>query len=205
MNDDLQRLHIHLRDIKPELIAAWEKYFADCPQVAVSLGDIFGLRADAIVSPANSFGFMDGGIDLVYSEHFGWQLCENLQHLILTRHDGELPVGQAEILPTGNAEIPWLISAPTMRIPSVIVHTPNAYLAFRAVLRLVRSHNASHPSPIRSVLCPGLGTAIGKLPAEVCAKQMRAAYDAVVLGHKPKFEHFSEAVGWHSQMIRDDL
>lgn len=26
------------------------------------------------VSPANSFGFMDGGIDMVYSRHFGWQM-----------------------------------------------------------------------------------------------------------------------------------
>lgn len=26
------------------------------------------------VSPANSFGFMDGGIDMAYSLHFGWQL-----------------------------------------------------------------------------------------------------------------------------------
>ena len=26
------------------------------------------------VSPANSFGFMDGGIDAAYSRHFGWQM-----------------------------------------------------------------------------------------------------------------------------------
>ena len=26
------------------------------------------------VSPANSFGFMDGGIDMAYSLHFGWQM-----------------------------------------------------------------------------------------------------------------------------------
>ena len=33
----------------------------------ISCGDIFrgGPSADAIVSPANSFGFMDGGIDMV--------------------------------------------------------------------------------------------------------------------------------------------
>ena len=42
----------------------------------ISEGDIFegGPEADAIVSPANSFGFMDGGIDMVYSRHFGWQM-----------------------------------------------------------------------------------------------------------------------------------
>ncbi|GGL08972.1 macro domain-containing protein [Deinococcus radiotolerans] len=198
-------IQIELRDIKPDLVAAWRRHFHDCPSVTVSEGDIFGRTADVIVSPANSFGFMDGGIDLAYSNHFGWQLSEALQDLILERHDGELPVGQAELLPTGHRDIPWMISAPTMRVPSVILHTPNAYLAFRAALRAVRHHNATHPVPIRSLLCPGLGTAIGRLPSEVCAKQMRAAFDAVVMGNKPRFEHFSDAVGWHTQMIRDDL
>jgi len=201
----LAELHVHLRDLKPDLVNAWQRHFNGVPNVSISQGDILERAADAIVSPANSFGFMDGGVDLAYSEHFGWQLSFALQDLILAKHDGELPVGQAEILPTGNAEIPWLISAPTMRIPSSVVHTPNAYLAFRATLRAVRTHNTQHPAKIRSMLCPGLGTSIGRLPAEVCAKQMRIAYDAVVLGIKPKFEHFSDAVGWHSQMIRDDL
>ena len=31
--------------------------------------------------------------------------------------------------------IKYLISAPTMRVPSDVMHTVNAYLAFRAVLR----------------------------------------------------------------------
>ncbi len=201
----LQGLQVHLRDINPKLVAAWDQHFRDLPHVTVSQGDIFGATADAIVSPANSFGFMDGGIDLVYSEYFGWQLSFALQELIFNKHDGELPVGQAEILPTGKAALPWLISAPTMRIPSSVVHTPNAYLAFRAALRLVREHNQTGAPPIRTLLCPGLGTAIGRLPPNVCARQMRHAYDAVVLGQRPKFEHFSDAVGWHSQMIRDDL
>jgi len=29
---------------------------------------------DFQVSPANSFGFMDGGIDMAYSSRFGWQM-----------------------------------------------------------------------------------------------------------------------------------
>jgi len=37
-------------------------------------------------------------------------------------------------------------------------------------------------SALRSVLCPGLGTAVGRMPVMRCAIQMRVAYDAVVLG-----------------------
>jgi O-acetyl-ADP-ribose deacetylase (regulator of RNase III) len=42
-------------------------YFKGVENVRISGGDIFELKADAIVSPANSFGYMDGGIGLVYA------------------------------------------------------------------------------------------------------------------------------------------
>ena len=135
-------LTIHLRDISSEVVAAWDSAFADAPDVHASCGDIFEHRADAIVSPANSFGCMDGGIDLVYSRFFGWELEANLKELLAERHYGELPVGQAVILATGHKSIPFLVSAPTMRVPSSISRTVNVYLAFRAALIAVREHNA---------------------------------------------------------------
>jgi hypothetical protein len=60
-------LAVHLRDINAGIVKAWEQAFADVPEVHVSRGDIFEHKADAIVSPANSFGFMDGGIDCIRS------------------------------------------------------------------------------------------------------------------------------------------
>ena len=63
-------ISVHLRDIDPGVVAAWGAEFGSEPSVAISCGNIFEQAADAIVSPANSFGFMDGGIDLVYSHHF---------------------------------------------------------------------------------------------------------------------------------------
>ena len=143
----------------------------------MSHGDIFDLAATAIVSPANSFGFMDGGIDLIYSHRFGWGLQARLQELLRAEHDGELPVGQAVVVPTGDEAVPLLISAPTMRIPMDVSETVNAYLAFRAAIRVARRHNASGVGPtIETVLCPGLGTAVGRMAPEVCARQMHYAY-----------------------------
>lgn len=81
---------------------------------------------------------MDGGIDFAYSEYFGWDIGERLQALLRAEHDGELPVGHAVILPTNHATIRHLVSAPTMRIPMAVPDTLNAYLAFRAALRVVR-------------------------------------------------------------------
>ena len=145
---------------QPELGAAWEESFADVEAVEVSVGDILQLPADAIVSPANSFGYMDGGIDLAYSKHFGWEPEKRLRALLLADHHGELPVGQAVIVELGARGIRWLISAPTMRVPEPVHHTVNAYLALRAALRAAKADPR-----IKTVLCPGLGTAEGRMAA----------------------------------------
>ena len=184
---------IHLRDLNPRLVDAWNHEFTGIPAVTISCGDIFStkpgridakdpidVKADAIVSPANSFGFMDGGIDAVYTYMFGEGLQERLQTMIADEHGGELPVGTAAIIPTLQPAIPWCISAPTMRIPQDVANTLNAYLAFRAALRAVLAHNASGKPLIKSILCPGLGTAVGQMPAARCARQMRAAWQRVL-------------------------
>jgi O-acetyl-ADP-ribose deacetylase (regulator of RNase III) len=69
-----------------------------------------------------------------------------------------------------------------MRIPRDVSDTLNAYLAFRAALRAVLAHNESDQPRIDTVLCPGLGTAVGRMPVERCARQMRAAWDRVLGG-----------------------
>lgn len=168
-------LTIHLRDINTTLVDAWERAFADAPDVIVTQGDILEHAADAVVSPANSFGYMDGGIDLVYSMFFGWELETRLKSLLSERHYGELPVGQAVVLPSGHAFIPFLVSAPTMRVPENISGTVNVYLAFRAALIAVLSHNNMADIPIQSLLVPGLGTGIGKMSPERAAGQMKLA------------------------------
>ena len=70
--------------------------------------------------------------------------------------------------------------------PMGVAETLNALMAFRAALLAVREHNGSRRKPIRTLLCPGHGTAVGNMPAERCARQMRAAWDRV-LAPKPFF------------------
>lgn len=175
---------LSLRDRNDQVVHAWQQHFARLPDVQVSQGDIFDLCADAIISPANSFGFMDGGIDLAYTQRFGWHLQERLQDELRRHHIGELPVGQALVLETYDEGIPYLICAPTMRVPSLVTETVNAYLAFRAALLAVRAFQRQHPGAITSVLSPGLCTAIGGMPADRSAQQMAAAYGVTVLGQE---------------------
>jgi len=130
-------MKIYLRDRNTDVVEEWWKQFGDVDDVDISCGDIFvnDIRADAIVSPSNSFGFMDGGIDLAYARHFGWHLEDRLRKAISDEHDGEPLVGQAQIIETRTEKTPWLISAPTMRVPMNVANSPNAFLAFRAVLQ----------------------------------------------------------------------
>jgi O-acetyl-ADP-ribose deacetylase (regulator of RNase III) len=173
-------IKIYLRDKNEKIVSAWSREFSSCTDVDVSCGDIFDITADAIISPANSFGFMDGGIDLAYSEYFGWELQERLQEKIRNKFYGELPVGCAAIVETGNDDIKYLLSCPTMRVPEDVSNTVNASLAFRAGLIAILNFNNKHTTNISSVICPGLGTLTGRITANNCAKQMKSAYDSIV-------------------------
>jgi O-acetyl-ADP-ribose deacetylase (regulator of RNase III) len=194
-------LAVHLRDINAGIVKAWEQAFADVPEVHVSRGDIFEHKADAIVSPANSFGFMDGGIDLLYSKYFGWSLQTDLQALLAEQHYGELPVGQAVVVATGHDSIPFLVSAPTMRIPADISATVNVYLAFRAALIAVLTHNARTKTPIQTLLVPGLGTGIGAVAPAAAARQMRLAYDAITTSQRSETRSARAILRQHNEML----
>ncbi|MEM7351485.1 MAG: macro domain-containing protein [Acidobacteriota bacterium] len=199
----LSGVQFHLKDLSQELVDEWTKAFLDCPAVEASQGSILEASADAIVSPANSFGYMDGGLDLVYSQHFGWQVEGQIRAKILADYDGELPVGQAVVCGMEREHGPYfMICAPTMRVPMRLDGTVNAYLAFRAVLRAVRAHNRDSSKPIRSVLCPGLGTGEGRMPAARCARQMRFAYDVVALGNPLRKGGLGRAVENHIELLR---
>jgi len=54
-------MRIILSAIHDPLLKAWREHCADLEGVVVHGGSILDLECDAIVSPANSFGFMDAG------------------------------------------------------------------------------------------------------------------------------------------------
>jgi O-acetyl-ADP-ribose deacetylase (regulator of RNase III) len=174
------RLTIFLHTHDSRMADAWQAEFKSTDGVHVIQDDILTGQADAIVSPANSFGYMDGGIDLAYRKFFGHELQVRLQERIRTQFFGELAVGQATIVSTRHEAFPSLISAPTMRVPDRISDTVNVYLAFRAAIIAVLEHNQREHSPIRSVRVPGLGTGVGGMSPTRAAFQMHAAFDAVL-------------------------
>jgi O-acetyl-ADP-ribose deacetylase (regulator of RNase III) len=171
---------VYLIDSKPELCEKWRQVFSCYHEVEVFTGDYFQQSADAIVSPANSFGIMDGGLDLAIRNELGFQIESDIQEVILNKYHGEMPIGTAEIINTNHNKWSYMISAPTMRIPENVAFTLNAYIAFRAILIAINSFNESKPKrPIKSLVCSGLGTGIGSMEPVKCAAQMRAAYKLI--------------------------
>jgi hypothetical protein len=67
---------LYLADRAPQLARAWAEAFEEFDFVSVVEGDFFSVPADAMVSPTNSFGIMDGGLDLAIRDTPGFQVQE---------------------------------------------------------------------------------------------------------------------------------
>ena len=178
-----------------ELCRAFEEQFSQFPNVQVVPGCFEELNEyDCMVSPANSFGLMDGGVDRAIINFFGIELMDRVQERVVREYRGEQPVGSSFIIETGHAEHRFLAHTPTMRVPMRIARTDNVYRAMQAMLLAVWKHNLALNSSIRVVACPWLGTATGGVPYHQAAQQMALAY-----------RHFlspPEAVSWPNALER---
>lgn len=134
--------------------------------LTVQRGDITKLRVTAVVSPANSYGYMRGGVDLAYTNHFGPGVEHSLRALIATLPEGYLPIGQALAVATGDARIPYLVSAPTMKTPQRLDGPETVIAASRAAVRCALEQG------YESLAFPGMGTGTGGLDMAVAARGM---------------------------------
>jgi len=193
---------ILLRDLNPAVVAAWRSAFADLADADIAEGSVLDVQTDAIVSPANSFGYMDGGVDLAYCRFFGFEIQERLQTHLHEHHFGELPVGSAVVIETGHHAIPLLISAPTMRVPSSVARSINVYLAFRAALIAALKHNQASPStPIHSIAVPGMGTGVGEVSPSRAANHMRVAYDSILGKNRGRRRNVGQIWSEHQHLL----
>ncbi|MBY0233299.1 MAG: macro domain-containing protein [Gemmataceae bacterium] len=170
-------LRVTVGDRSEEVADRLARHFHAVPGVEVVQGDLLDLDADALVSPANSFGDMGGGIDKAIDDFHGGEAQRRVRAAIEERFLGELPVGAALVVEMPSQRFPFLVCAPTMRVPGPVAGTLNAYLAMRAACVA-----ALLDGRIRSLAVPGLCTGVGAMPADRAAEQMRAAYDSTVGG-----------------------
>lgn len=169
-------------DNNPQNLEALRKAFGNLQYFDFMQNNINSVQADCIVSPANSYGLMDGGVDrsINYSLNY---ISEKIQKFIQFKYNGEQPVGTCMIIPVEQshmttAKYKYLAHTPTMRVPKDVSNTENAYLAFRALLTELFNHNRQY-NDINTVVMTSFCCGAGIMTPYQAAKQMRFAYDMV--------------------------
>ena len=192
--------------IEPYLVVDLNEQFIElCLAEGINAycGDILKLGG-VLVSPANSYGFMDGGLDWLISQMYP-SVQATVQNTIQMKWGGVLPVGAAFACPTAENH-PFvrllhdtLIVAPTMHTPATNLNgTLNAYLATKAAKWQYdqMSWMVKQSSPL---LIPGMGTGSGGLNLKIAARQMAAA-----LKESPRFNSWRDAKMYELWLTRLD-
>jgi O-acetyl-ADP-ribose deacetylase (regulator of RNase III) len=166
-------IRISICDLNPLFVAEAHHHLMELPNVVeVAHRSILDRPVDAVVSPANSFGFMDGGVDWAYLQFFREELQTRVQMIIRLQKFQELLVGSAVVVPTYHAAIRFVIVAPTMRVPKIITDPADIMLATRAAVRVATDFRFDH------IVMPGMGTGCGQLRPDIAARAMRAGIEA---------------------------
>jgi O-acetyl-ADP-ribose deacetylase (regulator of RNase III) len=165
------------------------------PNINITFGHIesidYGNSLHVFVSPCNSLGQMNGGIDAIYSELF--PDCETLVRnriaMLPTKTAlgrSYLDIGAAIVVPL-EAQQTALIVAPTMFYPENVSDTMNALTSFLAALLMMEKYTKNKPDLYTLVVtshCCG----IGGMNPETSAQQMYLAWQEFVLGARESAE-----------------
>ncbi|GAB4410328.1 MAG: macro domain-containing protein [Microscillaceae bacterium] len=183
------KLSITICEQNKTIAEAMAQGFSDIEGVEVICGDIFKLSADVIVSPANSFGDMGGGLDKKIDDFFGGKIQPLIQQHIHENYWGEMPVGIASVLALNHQQFKHLILAPTMRIPGNVSQTLNAYLAMWAILVAANLQCLKNKNSLSKIVMTSLCTGIGGMDYVQAAFQMKTACRQVLLDEWKKVVH----------------
>ena len=117
--------------------------------IIVKKGDLTQISCDAIVNPANSFGYMGGGVAGAIKNVGGIEI----ENEAVAK--APIPVGTAVFTIAGGLPCDYVIHAPTMEKPAMRIGVENVRLATRAALEVgVELH-------LKSIAIPGMGTGVG--------------------------------------------
>lgn len=166
---------IYLLDINKTMTDAWYKYFNGALNVKI-VNDYFSNfmnehpEVEGIVSPANSFGLMDGGYDKAIIDYLGKAAQTNVLTILDAVYSGYQPIGTCLSVPFYKYTI---LHTPTMRTPEQIVDKRVIYDCMRSCL--LESLKARHDY----IVIPAFGGLTGGVPYDEIARLMFLAYTEV--------------------------
>jgi len=134
------------------------------PSFEIETGDPLAFDIDAVVSPANTKGIMNGGYDATLRRYFGVNI-EYMAGLYLDKF--QIDVGQAIAVKTGHPKVHWLIVTPTVSVTGegFSGHGSVSYAcAYNAV-------KVAYKKNVRYLGMTGLGSGVGGLDRRTSARQ----------------------------------
>jgi O-acetyl-ADP-ribose deacetylase (regulator of RNase III) len=182
-------MKIILLDRNIEMTLWWRAFFREAQNVEVVCSDFIQFMkstpVECTVSPANSFGLMDGGYDAAITEWFGEELQQRVQQHIIDELHGEQLVGTSFIIEIANSN-QYLIHTPTMRTPQIIRDPLVIYNCMRSCLITAMENN------IQSVVIPAFGAAVGQVPYNLVAELMYKAYCQINSEHVISWDYVED-------------
>jgi len=126
-------------------------------KIIIEKADLTKQEVDAIVNPANSLGYMGGGVAGAI-KHAAGQVVEKE-----AVRQAPIPVGKAIFTTAGKLKAKFVIHAPTMEKPAQKISAENIKKALKAALELADNMK------LKSIAIPGLGTGVGGVSWEEAA------------------------------------
>ena len=134
------------------------------PSFDIELGNPLAFDIDAVVSPANTMGIMNGGYDAVLRRYFGIAIEYTVQKYL---DKFKIDVGQAIAVKTGHPKVNWLIVTPTVSVTGegLSGHESVSYAcAYNSV-------KAAHERGVKYLGMTGLGSGVGGIDRRASARQ----------------------------------
>ena len=128
--------------------------------IEILKGDITKISCDAIINPANSYGYMGGGVAGVIKRVGGIEIEQEA----VTK--SPIPVGTAIATTSGSLPCKYVIHSPTMKNPAMRIDVSNVEKATRAALDLSKKMN------LKTITFPGMGTGVGGVSVKDAAQVM---------------------------------
>ena len=134
------------------------------PSFEVELGDPLAFDIDAVVSPANTKGIMNGGYDAVLRRYFGVGIEYSVRQYL---EQFQIDVGQAIAVKTGHPKVEWLIVSPTVSVTGegLSGHKSVSYACAYNSVKVALEKNVEYLG------MTGLGTGVGGLDRRESARQ----------------------------------
>ncbi len=129
-------------------------------KITILRGDITETKAVALVNPANSSGWMGGGVAGAIKRKGGKGIEEEA---VL---QAPIPIGMAVLTGAGALSSKFVVHAPTMEKPAEATTLQHVRMATEAALICAEEHD------IPSLAMPGMGTGVGGVAPDDAAHAM---------------------------------